>query len=289
MSANGFVRYIGLLLILTEAAHQIPYNQSRLLVPAEILLCIVDFCINPDVCALSQVTKFHQQSVSEKIQIRKEQKEARHKMKTLWNDIRGHETWDEIFGYRPIHKTSPEVAIQHLIHQMDGRTTLLYLDNIGKRFAADYPHGVPSGRPLSRKIEEYQRRWLIGGHPIHDPPHRYERVRCGISNAKMSLFDEYIALFAEMRAADSKCKEMRSEKSTILAWQRVMEIIGARIGYPNMAFCDRRDLMDENEAFGAVCNRVMTHWARTSNVEDTIKRFNAFHKKAEEMIADKVI
>lgn len=97
------------------------------------------------------------------------------------------------------------------MHQMDGRTTFFFcLESIGRRYAVRFPHGVPSAGPLFLKIEEFQQGWLIGGHRINNPSYQYERFQCGISNADMSLFDEYSELFVELQTADQPPSDPRS-------------------------------------------------------------------------------
>ena len=268
--------------MLSVHATQASANPSEPLELPDLVRTIADFLSDRDLCTFSQLSKLHHESLRDNIQTRKEQKDARAEMVRLWDEIRGHPSWNWIFGGKLIGNASSKAAIQHLLHQMDGRANVRCLEITGKRYAANLPHGTPSGRPLFQKIQQYQQRWLVGGHPVYNPPHRYERVRCGLSNAKMSLFDEHIGLFIELRTVYQRFKEIRTEKPEVkLSWSKVMEIIGAQIGYPNMAFYYQRDL--SHDAFRAFNRRILDKWATVIIIDDTIQRVKSFQKRVEKV------
>ena len=272
-----------LLIIATKSTVELTTAVSRPLIPLDIMSSIAVFLPDRDLCAFSQLDNLHHRLLRDGMQIRKQQRKSREEMKAIRLQIRGHSSWGAIFGDKLIGNASPEEAIDHLIHQLDGCTTLLCLESIGIAYKTFFPDGVPSGKPLFRKIREYQKRWLIGGHPVYNPPHRYEKIRYEFSDAQMSLFEEYIALFVELRAADYRFQESHSKTLIMFAWPKVMEIIGARIGYPNMKFYNLCDLHDDDDAFDVMHGSILVKWAEVINIEDTIKRFKAFRERVDEM------
>ena len=145
---------IVLFIVSIEATHQASANPSEPLVLPDLVRTIADFSPDRDLCTFSQLSKLHHESLWDNIQTRKEQKDARAEMVRLWDGIRGHPSWNWIFGGKLISNASSKAAIQHLLHQMDGRANVRCLEITGKRYAANLPHGTPSGRPLFQRIQQ---------------------------------------------------------------------------------------------------------------------------------------
>ena len=258
-------------------------NSER--IPQELIIEIANFSGSPELCSLAGVSKWHKNTTRNQWEIRREQTLARNEMACVWGRMRCHAGYDLIFGRWPIVNASAMQAIDHLIHDLDGHADLSFL--------AAYPAGdvvdtsmlfpiTMDAFLLTLRLHSYQKRHLCGGHPLCDPPHRYERFRWNISDDDMHLFDEYISLFLELSNRRNQITKLRPRCLSLLEafeWQKMMELIGARIRYPFMAFFTQQDLSEDADPFGVLLDFVLPEWSRLINVDDCKRGLKAFQNK----------
>ena len=257
-----------------------PFKQ----LPTELVQEIANYSGPREVCALSRVCKKQKRITRNQWEKQRGKIIARQEMERIWERIRGHTGFNWIFGRWPIVNATAVQAIDHLIHDLDGRADLVFL--------ATYPAGhightplvpiIMDARDLILKLHGYQDRHLCGGHPLCDPPHRFERFRCNISDSEMLLYDEYISLFLELSEMWKQIRKLNPRRislSEAFEWQKMMEVIGAKIGYPFMAFYTARDLSHHCDPFRVLLDSVLPDWARMIKVDDYVERLEMFQNR----------
>lgn len=252
--------------------------------PEEIVKVIANYSGTYELCALSRVSKWCRNMTRSEWENRRDQTLSCVKMQRIWERMRGYPWFPLIFGQFPIFNKTAKFVIEHLIHQMDGRCDITIWATSPVHYIGDITCFATDSRTLLQSLYSHQERYLPGGHPLMNPPHRFERYRCNISDSKMHLFDEYISLFIEGRRMRDRIIGMQFGTRLFpeaLRWQKMMEIIGAKIGYPNMAFYSQRDISDDSLPFGVLFTSVVPEWSRFLEVDDYVQRLKVFQNKTE--------
>ena len=260
-------------------------NASSYQIPQELIIEIANFSGSPELCSLAYVSKWHKNTTRNQWEIRREQTTARKGMAWFWERMRGYPGYHLIFGGWPIVNATAMQAIDHLIHDLDGHADLSFLAAYPLRDVIDTSALFPimmDAFALKLKLRSYHEQHLCGGHPLCDPPHRYERFRWNISDDDMHLFDQYISLFLELSNRRNQIIKLLPRCLSLLEafeWQKMMELIGARIRYPFMAFFTEQDLSEDADPFGVLFDCVLPEWSRVIDIDDCTKRLKAFQNK----------
>ena len=249
------------------SSDRLPYSPMKM---------IAAFSDARELCALSMVSKRSRKMTRNQWGKRRDQTMTRKEMEHIWERMRNYPGFNLTFGEFPIIDASARHAIDHLISQIDGRANLICMA------AFPFYHSFPviEARTLLRILHSYEQRHVS----VH-PPHRFERYRCNISDDKMQLFDEYISLFRELKKMGEHINKRgdcgHPVKSAGIRWMREMEIIGAKIGYPNMEFYRERDLMHkvDDELLSRLFRILLLEWSGAIDVDDIVQRLKDFQLK----------
>lgn len=235
----------------------------------EILQNVAEFCNDSTLQTLSQLSKRDRTDTAQIRQRRLDQTASIQKMCALWKDIDP----SHAIRFRNKQDSSRRNKIIQFLHGFDGELDEKLMN----------PHRHNQTRELALFLRDSLRRYR-NEYPseFEVSSHRFERNRRDLSDDEMSVFDEYVRLYKE-------CRELTRTKGPISSrtklrnyvwWIKLMESIGADIGYPNIVVIREFDDLRGMSPIEGLCSKVIPsvrkRWIKVR--DRRLERLNMFDR-----------